>query len=174
MIQNHLQQVQEEDENEIDESQIKNKSFVEEEKKVDQSDILVTVPLEFVNSGIVTKIKTLEQVNGEIDGLRVKIKEWLLQDTNLMIIKSFQSFLEDFIVLMLWTSTIFKLNVQSMLDFSIVILFYFNKTPGMIFKIMNVMNIIFFARLLIILSNINQQLNPMKYPSDHLTRERHS
>lgn len=71
------------------------------------------------------------------------------------IIKGFKSFLEDFIVLMLWTSTIFKLNIQSIFDFSLVILFYFNRSPSMIRKIMNFMNLIFFARLLIILSNIN-------------------
>lgn len=158
MLKNRLAQVEEEDENELNESQndLKKKSFkLEEEKKLEESDILVTVPSEFVNSGFVAKIKTLEEVSKEIGSLRKKIKERLLVDTNLKIIKGFKSFLEDFIVLMLWTSTIFKLNVQSIFDFSLVILFYFNRTPGMICKIMNFMNIIFFARLLIILSNIN-------------------
>lgn len=57
MLQNRLAQVEEVDENEVNDSQIEpKKSFKEEEKKIEQSDILVTVPSEFINSGFGVKI----------------------------------------------------------------------------------------------------------------------
>ena len=107
----------------------------------------------------------LIQVNIEIEKLRVRLRERLLIDTNLKIMKGLKSFLEDFVILILWTSTIFKLNIISIFDFTLIILFQIYRSPGMIRHIMNLTSIIFFVRLLVVLSNLDQSLNKMQYPT---------
>ncbi len=88
----------------------------------------------------------------------------LLVDTNLQISKGFKTILEDLVVLMVLTSSVMKMNLQSFFDFGLVILFYYKRSHKTIFFIMNAISLLWFARLVVILSNMFQFVNPMPYP----------
>jgi hypothetical protein len=56
------------------------------------------------------------------------------------------------------------MNLQAMIFFVLVILFMVRRRSGTIKIIMDAMLLITFGRLLLILSNMNQDVNPMVYP----------
>ena len=74
--------------------------------------------------------------------------------------------IEDLIILTIWTSALFKMNIQSLIDFSLVLLFFFNRSPNTIRIIMNTISLVFIIRMCIIISNMTSDLNPMPFPDD--------
>ena len=73
-------------------------------------------------------------------------------------------FLEHVVVLLIWVSAINKMNLHSIFDFVIIILFTYTKRFNTMKFLMNSITVVLVLRLLLILSNMTQQLNPMTYP----------
>ena len=97
--------------------------------------------------------------------LQKDILSKILVDTNIQLLKGFKSVLEELIILSIWTSAIFKMNIQSFIDVSLVLLFFIRRSQSMMKFILTINAIVFFIRLGTVLSNMDRELvSPMQYP----------
>jgi len=97
---------------------------------------------------------------------KASLLEKLLISPRLQIRKGFRSLLEDLVILMIWTSAILKMNLQSFIDLFLILNFILWRGPTTMNRIMNLVSIVYLVRLFIILSNVYQDLQPMIYPAD--------
>ena len=89
----------------------------------------------------------------------------ILVDTNIQILRGFKTILEELIILSIWTSAIFKMNIQSFLDVGLVILYFVRRNQKVMKFILTMNALVFIIRLAIVLSNMDRELvSPMQYP----------
>ena len=89
----------------------------------------------------------------------------VLADTNLQLLRGFKIILEEVIILSLWTSAILKQNLQSFIDYTLIVLYHYNRTPSTMKTILYCNSVVLVLRLLLALSNMDEKLlSPMAYP----------
>ena len=92
-------------------------------------------------------------------------------DSQLNILKGFKVFIENLIITAAIISAVIKMNFQSIIYFiliTITISLRSNKnTPkGSMRVLLNFISSFLFVRLMLILSNIDQNINPMPFPDE--------
>jgi len=92
----------------------------------------------------------------EIAELEKRIKKNLSVEAYINIMKGFRSVLEDLIILLIWSSALFKMNLQAIILFVLIIFFTLRRKSGTIKFIMNSILLIMLIRLCLILSNMNE------------------
>ena len=110
--------------------------------------------------------ENIKKKKDDLKELKAKIMDRLLISTKVWIKRGFKTVLEDLIILAIWSSALYKMNIQSMIDVCLVILFQVRRTPTTIKFLMNCTMLVFLVRLIIIFMNVTEDLNPMVYPSD--------
>ena len=76
---------------------------------------------------------------------------------------------EDLIILLLWSSALFKMNAQSLIDLSLVIYWMImGRSPRTMKLIMHTVAVVWLIRLCVNLSNMSPRMNPMVYPQNYL------
>lgn len=88
-----------------------------------------------------------------------------MTDTFLKLHSGCKVVLEELIIISIWSSAIYKMNIQSLIEFSLILGFYFSRNTKMINLVIVFSTIIFIGRLFFTLSNMVPELNPMDYPS---------
>lgn len=83
------------------------------------------------------------------------------------ILRGFKIVLEDLVILVIWSSALFKMNLQSFIELALVILYYFSRSSRSLRLINDCMSICLLLRLLLALSNMQEGLNPMSYPVEY-------
>jgi len=84
--------------------------------------------------------------------------------------RGLRSLLEDFIILTLWVFAILIMDVESLVIYVLILLFLRRRSKAMMRLIMFVVAWTFFVRMLLIISNMYENLNPMEYPSSLSTK----
>lgn len=87
-------------------------------------------------------------------------------DTQLKLHSGCKVILEELIVISIWTSAIYKMNIQSLIEFTLILGYYFSRSTRMINFVLIMNTVIFLGRLVFTLSNMIQDLNPMDYPTE--------
>jgi hypothetical protein len=98
------------------------------------------------------KLNELNETQMQLQG---EILSKILVDTKIQIRKGFKVVLEDLIILSIWTSCIFKMNLQSFLDISLVIMFFVRRTQRVMLFILSMNSLIFILRIGLIVSNMD-------------------
>jgi len=100
----------------------------------------------------------------KIEALKAEIKKHLEVHVWVDIMKGVRVILEDLIVLLIWSSALFKMNLQSWIFFGLIIFYMLRRRSGTIRFCMNTVLVIMLIRLCVTLSNMNEEVNPMVYP----------
>jgi hypothetical protein len=106
----------------------------------------------------------IQQVQTVVDEKKRMVKDALIVHYQLMMRKGLKCFMEETIVLLIWTSAIYKMDLQSFFDLLLIVCFIFRRSFNTIRFIMDFMSIFFLIRLVLILSNMYEDLSPMAYP----------
>ena len=91
-----------------------------------------------------------------------EVKKRLLIDSNLNTLKGLKILLDNMIIMLILTSAISKMNAYSMIYFMLVCLHLW--TNKAIKITMNTVSFLLFLRLILIWSNVDQNISGMSYP----------
>lgn len=81
--------------------------------------------------------------------------------------RGFKTLTEDVIVLLIWSSALYKMNLQSLLDLALVLVFQIGgRTPQVMRFIMHTVSVMFVIRIFLTLSNMTDKVSPMSYPNE--------
>jgi len=75
-----------------------------------------------------------------------------------------RSILEDLAILSILVSAICYMDVKSMADYLLILMFMFRRTKGTMKIIMIIQTGLYILRMVVILSNMYESMSPMVYP----------
>lgn len=90
----------------------------------------------------------------------------MLIDAKINLLKGFKGIVEELIMITISISAMQKMNMLSLVQFALVVILIYKKNDGSMRIVLNVISLMFATRLLLILSNMTEEVSPMKYPEE--------
>ena len=99
-----------------------------------------------------------------IKKLKEELRKRLLVDSKMNNMRGVKVVLENIIILLLLVSAILKMNIQSFIYFTLVVIYMKFKTYGAMRLLMDTTSALLFLRLMLILSNYQENISTKEFP----------